>query len=240
MADLNILGRIPKRKYSSDRTKSTSISPMKRETYGGVEKHSKGSDPIASSDHNTYTHCESPPKSLLEMKKLKKSKYSPPKDAPMKMENNSWDTKKPSIPVSSNNDTEKTISKMFLSQDYYGGGNIAEKVKLSRRKAAMKKEEVKPQEVAIKKPIQKKKRKAKTTKQKALSSPSKNSENAAVAKGDEKKKPLRISLKMNLATRIRLLNNAKAAREKAAKASRKAKRPPTVVQIKRKKKKRWI
>ena len=238
MADLNILaGRIPKRKYSSDRTTNTSISPMQRETYSGIKKQSKGSDPIASSDPNMYTLCESPPKSLLEMKKLKKSKYSPSKDAPIKLENNSRDTKKPSTPVSSDKDIEKTISKMFFSQEYYGGGNIAEKVKLSRRKAAMKKEEVK-QEVAIKKPIQKKKRKGKTIKQNALSSPTKKSENAAVAKGDEKKKPLRISLKMNLATRIRLLNNAKVAREKAAKASRKVKRPPTIVQIKRKKKKR--
>lgn len=123
------------------------------------------------------------------------------------------------------------------------GGNIAEKVKLSRRKASVKKTE-KPKETETPQRSQ-----AKSTSKSASTRTSKPKTTATkknpTTKG--KKHPLRISLKMSLAKKIKLSmskknkpqTNAGSEMGTASKAANvEKKKPPAVVQIRPKKKKR--
>lgn len=240
--ELGMMAPIPKRKKINHQIPSQITSP----------KASLNSPTKSTSSAASY-NGSSPPKNLLEMKRLKKSLF------PTYMENiiveqkmdcndsgEKGQSKSPRITIRrkvvDSAPTEMKDSLVYmppspaaLTLPSFCIGNIAEKVKLSRRKASLK-----VSDSLIPKPkveVKPKKRQAKASEK--LPIKPKLLLNVSVQESVKKMHPLRISLKMNLKKRSKLsiTNDAKGALP-PLRMEKAEKKPPSVVNIRRKKKKR--
>eukprot|EP00979_Chaetoceros_neogracilis_P003800 scaffold664_cov238-Chaetoceros_neogracile.AAC.5 len=204
----------------------------------------------------------SPPKNLIEMKKMKRSWASTPRrdvcgEQPSPNLNGSpgkdRHAKSPRIIIRRKMDSapkEEESSKptrslkspisASLSSTLYIGSNIAEKVKLLRRKASLKVSE--PHKIQMQtKPKKCKSKTANKLRTKVVAAAEKKTDTTAekTAQTNVKKKhPLRISLKMNFKNRSKLTNTQDNAKGALYTSQIIRKKLPSVVQIRRKKKKR--
>jgi len=238
---LAMMAPIPKRKKIKHQIPSEITNPR-----------ASLNSPTKSTSSAASYNGSSPPKNLMEMKRLKKCLTPSSMEniiMEQKMECNdsgeNGQSKPPRITIRRKVDsapTELEESSVYMppspasfTLSSFCIGNIAEKVKLSRRKASLK-----VSDTLIPKP----KLEAKPKKRQAKASEKSPTNIKATPKDLDKKSvkkmhPLRISLKMNLKKRSKLsITNDVTGALPPLRMEKAEKKPPSVVQIRRKKKKR--